>query len=307
MHKLSSLESSRHLVPTFTVGIPTYYGGPSLVRAVESIRASRGVGEFRLIVCVDGKPLAPAIRSRLVELGVDILMAEQRGGQVARIKQMIAATDTDLLILTQDDIRFDAVALGRLVAAFGDDSSRTMVAAHIAPEPAQTLFERIVEVGVRAIHWVGSRWREGDTYLLANGRCLAFRTAAIRGFEIPEEVINSDAYLYFENRRRGGSFVACAGAVVYNKSPLHLAEHVKQHKKFEYSLDELSRYFRRDDLMRDYAVPRSLLLRALGVQFLQSPVLTLAYVVVQVYVNLHRTTYRGVTRFWDTDVSTKRV
>jgi len=38
---------------TMTVGIPTCYGGMSLVRTVQGIRASQGVANFRFVVVAD--------------------------------------------------------------------------------------------------------------------------------------------------------------------------------------------------------------------------------------------------------------
>jgi cephalosporin hydroxylase len=62
--------------PLLTIGIPTYYGGKALVRAVESILASRGVGAFKIIVTVDGNPLQPAIHEALTLLTIKIAPAK---------------------------------------------------------------------------------------------------------------------------------------------------------------------------------------------------------------------------------------
>ncbi|MEK7706393.1 MAG: hypothetical protein AAB380_00140, partial [Verrucomicrobiota bacterium] len=59
-----------------------------------------------------------------------------------------------------------------------------------------------------------------------------FRTSVLKQFTIPETLINADAYLYFEHKRRGGVFRHLPHALVYNQSPLRLREHLKQTKKF---------------------------------------------------------------------------
>ena len=227
---------------SLTVGIPTYYGGPALVRAVESILASRGVEKFRIIVSVDGNPLKEEVSRRLRELGVDVIENAVRGGQVARIKQMITLCNTDILVLTQDDVQFEPSALAEIVKTFADHSDTTMIGARVKAAPAESLFESAVEVGVRMTHYIGDRWNDENNYLLSSGRCLAFRSYMAKKLTIPEEVINSDAYLYFENKRLGGVFRSVTNAIVYNKSPQKISEHIKQSKKFEYSQAELSRY-----------------------------------------------------------------
>ncbi len=297
-------EQSKKIL-SITVGIPTYYGGPALVRAAESILNSKGVENFKIIVSVDGNPLKEDILKRLRELGVDVIENTVRGGQVARIKQMIALCNTDILVLTQDDIQFEPTALAEIAKTFTNHPDTTMIGARVKAAPAESLFESAVEVGVRMTHYIGDRWNNKNNYLLASGRCLAFRSHTAKQMTIPEEVINSDAYLYFENKKLGGVFRSVPEAIVYNKSPQKISEHIKQSKKFEYSQAELSRYLH-IDLASEYAIPRLLAIKALANQLIAHPVATLYYVGIQLYTRFKKNTYANTKRFWDTDVTTKR-
>ena len=292
--------------PNFTVCIPTYYGGPSLVRAVESIRRSRDVGPFRIIVAIDGNPLAEDITRQLEELDVEIVFSAKRGGQVARIKQMVAMVDTELTVLTQDDINFDKEALGLIISALADKKV-TMIGVRVVSVKATTFFESIIAVGVRLTRQIGQQWRVADNFLLASGRCLAFRTNTIKKFELPDEVINSDALMYFENRRLKGVFRYVDEAIVYNRSPLHLKEHVKQAKKFEYSQMELTRYFSAE-IAKEYEVPFTGIVRAVLAEFWCHPFAMLLYCSIHIYTKWQKNEFTGSkSGFWETDVSTKRV
>jgi cellulose synthase/poly-beta-1,6-N-acetylglucosamine synthase-like glycosyltransferase len=292
---------------TVTVGIPTYYGAPALIRTAESILNGTRRPE-RLVVSVDGNPLKPEIRTALESLGVEVIFNAARGGQVARIKQILTLAETDLVVTTQDDVLFAPEALANLVNEFTDDPDLTMTGANVQPVPARTTFEKTVEVGVRLTRRLGEHWRDGDNYLLASGRCLAFRTAFAQAFEIPEEVVNSDAYLYFENRRRGGTFRGASEAVVYNRSPQTMAEHEKQSKRFQRSLAELNRYFPDHDLSADYTVPLSVKTRAALGELFAHPIDTVRYFAVFGYTRLRQLLNPSrEKRFWQTDLSTKRV
>ena len=292
---------------SFTVGIPTYYGGPGLVKTVRSILASEGVGKFRFIVNVDGNPLQPKIEQELKSLGVEVVLAKKRGGQVARINQMIAMAKTDILVLTQDDILFEKDTLQKVVNAFRENSRVTMVSARLLPMPAKIMFEKIIEVGIHILYRIADNWKGGDNYLLSSGRLIAFRTNFAKKLHIPEEVINSDAYLYFENKRRGGRFLALKDAVVYNKSPQNLKEHLKQSRKFQYSSEELQ-HFLKSDLSFEYNIPHSLAIRAYISEFVHNPFYTTAYLLVFLYTRFFgRGMYTNAKRFWDTDKSTKKI
>jgi len=293
--------------PTVTVGIPTYYGAPSILKTVASIFASTPLPPDRLIVSVDGNPLQPEIQAGLETLGAEVIFNAERGGQVARIKQILALATTDLVVTTQDDVLFAPDALATLANEFVDDPGLTMTGANVQPVQAVTRFEKIVEVGVHLTRRAGEHWRDGDNYLLASGRCLAFRTNHVRQFEIPEEVVNSDAYLFFENRRRGGSFRSAAEAIVYNRSPQTMAEHEKQSKRFQNSVAELARYFPEADLHADYAVPAGVKVRAALGELWAHPTAMLTYLGVFGYTRLMQLLRPArEKRFWKTDLSTKR-
>jgi len=290
---------------TLTVGIPTYVGGPSLVRAAESIRVSTGVGPFRFIVAVDGNPLRLEIESALQNLDVEIVLADTRGGQVARLKQIISMCRTELVILTQDDIIFEPDAIGKLVNAFAKNPKLTMANANVMPMRAETIIEKVQYSGTRIGKYIAGRWNFGDNYLSANGRCQAFRVEWAKKLEIPEEVINSDAFAYFRNKRLGGSYEYIQDAVVYDKSPLFIAEYVKQNKKFQYSVNELERYLG-DKVRREYSPPVTVRLMAIFKEGVCHPILFGMYMILRIYMVFLPNTFQQAKRFWATDISTKR-
>ena len=292
---------------SLTVGIPTYYGGPALISAIKSILASKGVGKLRIIVNIDGNPLQPEIEKELKNLGVDVVFSAIRGGQVTRIKQMISLTKSHLLVLTQDDIQFEPDALPKIIKAFQINPHLTMIGARVLSAPAKTFFEKVVEVGVRLTLRTGGLWNNGDNYLMASGRCLGFRASFIKKFQIPDEVINSDAYLYFENKRLNGIFRHLHSAVVYNKSPQKLKEHLKQSRKFQFSKEELEKYLN-IDLDKEYKIPASIKIRAILDELLANFLNTTLYLLIFTYTRIRgKNMYSKATRFWSTDLSTKKI
>ena len=190
--------------------------------------------------------------------------------------------------MTQDDVLFDKHAIANILNAFKKNPNVTMVGARILPTPAKTFFEKIIETGIKVNYFTGKNWKNGDNYLLASGRCLAFKTTQ-------------------ENKRKNGQFLAVDTAVVYNKSPQNLKEHLKQSKKFQYSQEELSKYMDAS-LVKEYSFPKALMVRAFINEFLKNPVYTGLYVLISIYTRIMgKNMYSGATRFWSTDVSTKKI
>lgn len=291
---------------TLTIGIPTYYGGPSLIETVKSIRSNTAYNQSRVIVCVDGVPLKKPIEKALQKLEVDIVFSAVRGGQVARIKQIIALCKTPLLVLTQDDVLLDPNALERIVSAFEHDAKVTMVAACELPTKPTKVLENILEAGQESARLIAESWNKGNNYLTASGRCLAFRSDFVKQFFLPEEIINSDSYLYFENKRQHGKSVYVKNARVYNPLPQKLAEYINQSRKFAISQAENQRYFKRN-LASEYAIPFSLKAQSTLLGFARKPLHMTAYIALNLYARFAgRNLFKNAVRFWETDSSTKR-
>lgn len=292
---------------TLTVGIPTYYGGQVLVNAAKSVLESKEIGKFRLIVNVDGNPLDPEIEKQLKSMGVDVVFSKQRGGQVARIKQMISLSNTDILVLTQDDILFAPNTLREILNAFEKYPNVTMIGGRMKSKSPEKFMEKIVDVSVEGNYELGKLWRNGDNYLMASGRLLAFRADFVKKFDIPDEVVNSDSYLYFENKRKGGKFMFLSDAIVYNKAPETLKEHLKQSRKFQISQKENEKYAK-VDLSEEYSISAGAKLEALAKMLVKRPAWTIFYILTNVYTRIAgKNMYKDAVRFWETDKSTKKV
>src|SRR3989344_5238774 len=126
---------------TLTVGIPTCYGGDSLIATIKSLRASRGVPDFRLVIVADRTPLSDSIKKELSGLGAELHWNGVEGSQMKKVKQMIAMLDTGIFVHTQDDIIFHPNELSEILKAFEMGSDVTMVGSRVLPLPPHGSFE----------------------------------------------------------------------------------------------------------------------------------------------------------------------
>ncbi len=292
---------------TITVGIPTYYGAFGLIKTAESIVKAKTANRLDIIVTVDGNPLEPRVQRGLARLGVTMWDNKDRAGQLGRIKQLIKRVDSDILILTQDDVIFASDAINVIEEEFQNNPKLTMIGCNILPLTSTTFFEKVVNVGVDLTHRIGKFWNKGDNYLLSSGRCLAFRSNFVKKFEINEGVINSDAYLYFLNKLNKGKFKFLEKSIVYNKSPQNISEHLKQSRKFQISNAENSKYLERD-MTKYYLVPKHITVKSLLEEFIQNPVFVPLFFLLSIYTRfVGKEMYQAATRFWETDITTKQI
>lgn len=292
---------------SLTVGITTCYGHDQLLETVKSIRGSRGVRPFRFIIIADRTPISMMLKRELQKFDVELIENRKEAGQIPKQKQILRMTTSDLLLFTQDDILFEPDALATIVKRFEDHPDTTMVSIRNQPLPAATPFERAVSVGTRLNNDIARRWRQGDNYLSVIGRCMAFRTNFLRkNFSLPDDIVNSDAYCYFENKKKGGMYEYISDVAVYFRNPQRFREFLRKSSRFQLSLLELSRYF--GDLSHEYHPPFLLRLAAMFRAALSDPVLFLYYLGIYGRSRIFRLQpATALNAVWEADLSTKRI
>src|SRR3989344_4895947 len=291
---------------TLTVGISTRASGKSLVTTAESIVGSENVGKFPFMIVSDTKPIKKAHLMKLIKMGVVVRQNKRPGTLSSKMRQLIAGLDTDIFVFTQDDLEFSKDELYQMLLTFQKDPELTMAISKVIPHKGESFLEKVVEVGASGAYRVGESWNKGNNYLMANGRCIAFKVAHLKNMRIPDEVTNLDAYLYFENERTGGSFKFVNSAKVYTKSPKALGEHLNQSSRFQYSKYELVTYF--GDMSKKYKIPFSAYVKAGISEFVSNPLFTTLYTLVFLYTRIRKKSRKqAINPLWKADLSTKKI
>ena len=290
---------------TATVGIPTCYGKRAILKTLESIRASEGTVIDRIVVIADRTPFAPEVRKEIEDLGVMFIWNDTEGSQPKKIKQMVDLCDTDILITTQDDVIFDAHAAAEIVNAFCTSDAVTMVSTVIEPLPPKTFVESVLSAAVRIPFRIAKMWNGGDNYLSASGRCLSFRTNLIKKFRIPADMVNGDAFLYFENKRLGGKMCHAIRSVAYIRQPQTVRDQIGPSSRYQIQQDELASYFD-VDLTPEYRIPFFVGFSASAIELFRHPINTAFYLPLLAYTRIFRQPVKkAYNPLWDLDHSTK--
>jgi cellulose synthase/poly-beta-1,6-N-acetylglucosamine synthase-like glycosyltransferase len=290
-----------------TVGITTCYGDESILDTVKSIRASKGIGNFRFIIVADRVPISQRIKKVLHKYNVELIENKTEASQIVKQKQILKMTKSDVIIMTQDDVLYDQYGLARIVEAFEKNPKITMVSVRNQPVQATNFFESILNVGTNINNRIARMWKRGDNYLSVIGRCMGFRTAFMKkNFRLPESIATTDAYYYFENKRNKGKYQFLPDVPVYFKNPQNLTEHMRKSSRFQYSQFEMSKYF--SDIEKEYIKPKSIIFLAMFLEFFPHPVLFILYLGVFIFTRFKKLTPSYVLNaVWEVDTSTKKV
>ncbi len=292
---------------TFMVGIPTCYGGESLINTVKTLRVSKDISSFRIVIVADRTPIKKSIKDKLENMGVEIYWNEKEGSQFKKLNQLIQKCKEDIFVFTQDDITFDKYTLKNILEAFKENPQATMVSTTVLPLPPITFFEAIKTSETRIHDKITKKWNNADNYFASSGRCISFRTKHIKKFRIPETVVNGDTYLYFENKRLSGTHVHQSLAKVFIRCPQRLKDEVGPSNRFQYSQKEMAKYFDYD-LKKEYRIPRRVIIQSFFEEMISHPFKTALLVGVVLLLRIKRQKVSVVSNpVWEVDISTKRV
>ena len=292
--------------PTVTIGIPTSFAGESLLETARTISLAQKKENYNLKIYADRTPISTKLRQQLKTLKFEVHWTPDPGSFLKKVRKLIAATNTDILIITQDDIIFDRDTISATVASFRADPKISMISARILPLSPETRFESMMASMVRLVDKIARYWNDGDNYLAASGRYLAFRTAHLKKLPIPE-VVNGDMYLYLANSKYGGKFYRAEKAKVYIRCPQRLADQLKPSNRFQYSKQEMEKYFS-TDLTSLYRIPVLAILKGFIKELVFDPIALIGYIFIFIYTRIFRIPAKKIMKtVWKIDTSTKNI
>lgn len=302
-----SLKRMKNKKLTVTIGIPTCYGGVSLVETVRGIRRAVLGAKTKVIVIADRTPIKPSVARELKSMNVRLIWNKTAGSQFKKIKQMVSLIKSDIIILTQDDVTFDSQTVLEIMKSFELNPKLTMIGSRVLPLKPVTFFESIMASMVRLVDRIGKYWSDGDNSLRASGRCMAFRVKHVKKFRFPETIINGDMFAYLENIRLHGVFTSLENAKVYIRCPQKMKDQLGPSSRYQFSRDEMKRFFS-FDVTSEYKIPITVLARAFIEELFAHPVQIVLYILVFIYTRLNRQSTVAVTNpIWNVEMSTKKV
>lgn len=289
----------------FSIGIPTYEAGESLVSVVNSLVSQTVYSQIdKILIAVDGNSIPEKILSNLKNKKVEIAYFKNRKGQSARINDIFKILNTQKIVLTNDDVKLDKNSLEFINKKY---SKFDLIAGNVQPLKEKNLFGKSLIIGQKLRVFVSNRWNGGNNYLSCNGRLIILSKDLYKKITIPEKIWNNDAYIYLTSQQLKLKFAFAPEITAYYKSPSALKEHLSQSSKFQKSTVDLQRYFK-TNISKFYKIPTGLLVKSVLVNFLNNPILASTYLVIFLFTRFRSFFIKQEFKlkgFWETDLSTK--
>lgn len=276
-------------VPTLTVAVCAYNESVNISYFLDSVfkQKEEGYSLKKIVIISDGSTDDTVAKvNRYRSQKISLIAHKDRRGKSTRLNEIYQNLTTDIIFQSDADVVLaGSLVLTRMVRAFLDPKV-TMASGNAVPYKPKTLMEKAVHVSRSAYHPLKTKFKGGNNKFSVNGRILAYRASFIKRIRIPEATIGNDVFTYFACLQKNFSYRYVQDAIVRYRSPMTLSDHIKQNTRFVAVPDAMGKYFPKELVAREYALPTSLKVFLLAKQFIKHPILSMYIFTINKYCQL---------------------
>ena len=293
---------------TVSVGIPAFNEEKNIGSLLKSV-LSQNQDNFYLteiIVVSDKSTDGTEIEIKNVKSKkIKLIINKKRVGQAQSQNIILKKNQSDVLVLLNADVLLtDKNLFNRIIKPFYSEKKIGIVGGLPVPLPGKTLFENMINWGVRFKNELYLNIGNNNIFL-CHGRIRAFSQKFIRKFNWPDKIISEDAYSYLKCVSSGYKFYFVPKAEVFYRSPNNLDDHLKQSVRFFQGSGRFDRYFSEDFIKRSYKIPISVLIKTGSKYFLKSPLYFISYFCILLLSKILSFRKNLVNSTWTTSQSSK--
>ncbi len=270
---------------TVTIGIPAYNEEKNIQHLLRCLllQTRKYYTLSSIVVISDGSTdstssQANSVKSKLIT----VTEYKNRLGQQVAQNILLRSNKSDIVILLEaDTLPLGKSVIDQLVLPFLQNNSLSqplgMVIGISVPMKPRYFFEKILAQSSHIKSRIIFTWNSGKNIYVHSGHTMkALSKNAANTLIFPNDV-PEDAYTYMSLKKMGYDFVVNKRARVGMRHVSTLSERIRQVRKFKTGKIALEKYFKKSELMKEYAIPKSLLLKIIFTELQTAPVLTAIY------------------------------
>ena len=294
--------------PTVTIGIPAYNEAQNIKRLLTSVLSQelRTVSVEQIIVVSDCSTDETVAEVHSVDDPRIICFPNPaRLGTALSQNRILDANTSDILILLNADVAIPNNFIEQISQPILQQQA-DLVGARIQPLPHQNFFEKIINFSVNQKNNLYESLDSGNNLYTCCGRGRTFSKNLAKNLRWPK-LTSEDSFSYLFCVQNGFKYAYAREATVYFRSPANFKDHLKQSARFLNSQKEMTRFFLKTLVNKEYSIPKRDLLTNLIQSLTKNPLNTLLYLIVLVLVKLTPNNPQYLNPTWTASSSSKQV
>lgn len=272
---------------TLTIGIPAFNEEENIKKLVSELLKQNfeNVRLEKILIISDGSTdNTVQILKEMKEKLITVINNKDRRGAMNTQNEILKKTNSDILVMLDADVLpTDNNFIEEIVKPLLSSNNVGIVGADTKSIQGKTFFEKVIADSHEFKKSIYRSVKNGNNLYLCHGRARAFSKKFYKKLHWVEEG-PEDAYSYLECKKLGFDFVFAPRAAILFKSPSKFSDHSKQSIRFERGKTNIEKYFDVDFLKKEYAIPKSLVLKKLIKFSLLNPISTVSFVWIKLYI-----------------------
>jgi len=296
--------SKKKNILKISVGIPVYNEEENISQCIKGILKQENINYHlnEIIIYSDGSTDKTVdVIKKITNSKIKLFNEKTRKGKSYRVNQIIKKSDSDILILVDADVTIkDKNLLNYIAENFHNKFDLATVKADRLK--GKNNFQNCINFSSGLKNDIKRDWNQGNNYLTFQGCFLILSKKLTKSINLPRNIINDDAYIYFSTVRQKMKIGYMFEKKVYVSSPKTFLDHLNQSSRFKGSYNELKKYFS-PKIKKYYKVPGKVILKSSIKYFRLNPFYFTEYLLVFIASKILK--LDDLTHKWQLAKSTK--
>lgn len=268
---------------TITIAIPAYNEEANIKKTLKSVLIQKQLS-FKLneiLVYSDGstdKTVQKAMSFK--DNRIKVYEGGNRLGKPSCLNIIFRKFKTDVLVIIDSDMYLkNKMSLENLVAYFRYDKSVQLVGGNTQPIQPHTFIETAIANYKICRDEIEDYYSFGNTAYGAHAY-LAYSRKFAKSLILPKNILNDDAYSYFQCIKKGYKFAFARNSKIMYRVPQNLNDFCKQSLRYRAGGVQLYDYFGKKTVLNAFFIPKKILLLLMLKQIIRNP---LAYIFLRLF------------------------
>ncbi len=297
---------------TITIGIPAYNEEANISNLLHDLFMQK-FDNFvlsQIIISSDGSTdRTNKIIKNLKNRNVKLIVNKTRIGIARGLNQIIKASNTDILILLDADIRIiDKYFIKKLIEPIVKTQA-DLTSSKIKPLDPKNFFSKILAVSMLYKSIIFINVNNGNNVYTCYGLARGLSKRFYKKLKFPVSIGN-DMYSYLACKKKNFNFINVSSAIAYYRLPDNFNDHKKQSQRFYFTENEQEKLFDKNFVKSQTHIPFSAYLDSIGNLsqiLIKYPILTFAYLSILFYIKLSKKPENAKNQKWDIAKSSKNL
>jgi len=278
---------------SLSVGVPAHNEEKNIEHMLKSVLKQQGENfelENIFVVCDGCTDRTASIVANLAKTypAVKLFSDGKRTGKAQRLNQIYQMNKSDLLATLDADIVLAREGeLEIFVKEMLSDPRIKVVAGHQVPTPADSLMGLFSNASFLLLDEAARSYHGGNNIHCLQGSASLLRKEFARSFTYPSNLISDQGYLYAMATRnsRAGFKLATQTKVVFRAVSTFRDWRILGARTLRGDKESLAKFFGQD-ILQEYKLPKTLILKALAKRFFIHPIATTGGVAMDLFIRL---------------------